>query len=81
MDYGFQDLILFLKSLRDLAFLILIVIAFQITARKYLIELKLADVIPILKKEDPSRAKNYRPVSVLPSVSKFYYPQESYTGI
>ena len=26
-------------------------------------ELKLADVAPILKKEDPSRAKNYSPVS------------------
>ena len=35
-------------------------------------ELKLADVTPILKKEDPSRAKNYRPVSVLPSVSKVF---------
>ena len=35
-------------------------------------ELKLADVTPIVKKEDPSRAKNYRPVSVLPSVSKIF---------
>ena len=35
-------------------------------------ELKLADVTPILKKEDPSRAKNYRPVNVLPSVSKIF---------
>ena len=33
-------------------------------------ELKLADVTPIFKKEDPSRAKNYRSVSVLQSVSK-----------
>ena len=33
-------------------------------------ELKLAYVTPILKKEDPSRAKNYRPASVLPNVSK-----------
>ena len=31
-------------------------------------ELKLADVTPILKKEDPSRANNYRPVNVLPNV-------------
>ena len=31
-------------------------------------ELKLAEVTPILKKEDPSRVKNYRPVIVLPSV-------------
>ena len=35
-------------------------------------DLKLADVTPILKKEDLSRAKNYRPVSVLPSVSKIF---------
>ena len=35
-------------------------------------KLKLADVTQILKKEDPSRAKNYRPVSVLPSVSKIF---------
>ena len=28
-------------------------------------KLKLADVTPILKKEDPSRAKNYKPFSVL----------------
>ena len=35
-------------------------------------ELKLADVTPTLKKEDPFRAKNYRPVNVLPSVSKIF---------
>ena len=35
-------------------------------------ELKLADLTPILKKEDPSRAKNYKSVSVLPSVSKVF---------
>ena len=35
-------------------------------------ELKLADVTPILKNEDPSRDKNYRPVSVLTSVSKIF---------
>ena len=35
-------------------------------------KLKLADVTPILKKEDPSRGKNYRPVGVLPSVSKIF---------
>ena len=35
-------------------------------------ELKPTDVAPILKKEDPSRAKNYRPVSVVPSVSKIF---------
>ena len=35
-------------------------------------ELKLADVTSILKKEDPYRAKNYRPVSLLHSVSKIF---------
>ena len=33
-------------------------------------ELKKADVTPIFKKDDPTKAKNYRPVSVLPVVSK-----------
>ena len=35
-------------------------------------ELKLADIIPILKKEDPSRDRNYRPVSGFPKVSKIF---------
>ena len=35
-------------------------------------EIKLADVNPILKKEDSSRAKNYKSVSVLPRVSKIF---------
>jgi len=35
-------------------------------------ELKLADVTPIFKKNDPISAKNYRPVSVLPTVSKVF---------
>ena len=35
-------------------------------------ELKLADVTPIHKKDDATCAKNYRPVSVLPAVSKVY---------
>ena len=33
---------------------------------------KLADVIPVFKKEDASLLKNYRPVSVLPVASKTY---------
>ena len=41
-------------------------------------ELKLADINPTLKKEDPSRVNNYRPVSVLLSVSKSL--KESYRG-
>ena len=33
---------------------------------------KLADVTPVFKKGDPTSVKNYRPVSVLPKVSKFF---------
>ena len=32
--------------------------------------LKLADITPVFKKKDPMNKMNYRPVSVLPSVSK-----------
>ena len=35
-------------------------------------ELKLADVTPIYKKDDPNNPKNYRPVSVLPVTSKIF---------
>ena len=35
-------------------------------------ELKLADITPVFKKGDATNAKNYRPVSVLPPVSKIY---------
>ena len=34
--------------------------------------LKVADVGPIFKKDDPQKSKNYRPVSVLPVVSKVF---------
>ena len=34
--------------------------------------LKLTDVVPIFKKCDPTCAKNYRPISVLPTVSKVF---------
>ena len=33
-------------------------------------KLKLADITPVYKKKDPALVENYRPVSVLPSVSK-----------
>ena len=35
-------------------------------------ELKKADVTPIFKKDDPTKTKNYRSVSVLPVVSKVF---------
>ena len=34
--------------------------------------LKLADITPAFKKEDKNLAKNYRPVSVLPTLSKVF---------
>ena len=35
-------------------------------------KLKRADITPVFKKDDPTKAKNYRPVSVLPEVSKIF---------
>ena len=43
-----------------------------ITQKCFPNNLKLADVTPVFKKEDASLLKNYRPVSVLPAVSKIY---------
>ena len=34
--------------------------------------LKLAKVVPIFKKDDKSQIKNYRPISVLPVISKIF---------
>ena len=44
----------------------------KITQKSFLNNLELADVTPVFKKEDASLLKNYRPVSVLPVVSKIY---------
>ena len=35
-------------------------------------KLKLAHITPVYKKRDPTLVENYRPVSVLPSVSKIF---------
>ena len=35
-------------------------------------DLKLADVSPIFKKEDNFKKENYRPVSILPHISKVF---------
>ena len=37
---------------------------------KFPSELKMADVIPIFKNDDPFAKANYRPISLLPSLSK-----------
>ena len=39
---------------------------------KFPSELKMADVIPIFKKDNPFEKANYRPISLLPSLSKVY---------
>ena len=46
---------------------------FEILGKEHFSQnLKLADVTPVYKKKDPMLAENYRPVSVLPSVSKVF---------
>ena len=39
---------------------------------KFPSELKVADVIPIFKRDDSFEKANYRPISLLPSLSKVY---------
>ena len=34
--------------------------------------MKLADITPVLKKKDPLRKENYRPVSILSAISKIF---------
>ena len=44
----------------------------SITSGKFPDELKLAKVTPIFKKGDKSKPENYRPISILPTLSKIY---------
>ena len=66
----------FQQVLRSLANKILIpltdCIISAILNGKFLSELKMADVIPIFKKGDLFEKANYRPISLLPSLSKVY---------
>ena len=42
----------------------------MLTDLKFPSELKLADVVPAFKKEDSTLVENYRPISLLPVISK-----------
>ena len=35
-------------------------------------ELKMADIVPVFKKQDPSDKANYRPIILLPLISKIF---------
>ena len=43
-----------------------------IKQNKFPNELKIADITPIFKKEDPLDKTNYRPISILPTVSNIF---------
>ena len=43
-----------------------------VSQQKFSDNLKIADVTPVFKKDDANLTKNYRPVSVLPIVSKIF---------
>ena len=43
-----------------------------IKQNKFLNELKIADITPIFKKDDPLDKTNYRPINILPTVSKIF---------
>ena len=43
-----------------------------ISTKSFSDELKVADVVPVFKKEDPNNKANYRPISLLPIISKIF---------
>ena len=47
-------------------------INFAITENIFPEQLKMSEVIPLYKREDPLKKKNYRPVSLLPHVLKAF---------
>ena len=62
-----------LKSLKEELTTPLTIIANQIiSTAKFPDKLKIAKVIPIHKKDDPNECNNYRPISILPAVSKIF---------
>ena len=36
------------------------------------LQLKYADITPCFKKDDPTNKENYRPISILPTLSKVF---------
>ena len=53
-------------------FLLTILINDSNSNTKFPDPLKLADISPIYKKDDATNKENYRPVNILPSVSKIF---------
>ena len=43
-----------------------------ISMRSFPDELKVADVIPVFRKEDPNNKANYEPITLLPIISKIF---------
>lgn len=67
--YGFTaDLLQ--KITHDIAEPVCVIINKCIQQGKFLSKLKIAKVIRIHKKEDPNNCSNYRPISILPVISK-----------
>ena len=44
----------------------------MITSCEFPDDLKLADIHPFFKSEDATNKKNYRPISILPAISKVF---------
>ena len=62
-----------LKSIaNEICECIALIINQSITTGIFPDQLKVAKVVPIFKKNDQSDIKNYRPISVLPTISKLF---------
>ena len=68
---GFNKDILFL-SLPNIGILLLYLLNLSLSQGVFPDELKIANVIPLFKADDPMRFNNYRPVSLLSIFSKIY---------